>query len=958
MSATFTIARKELRALFQSPIAIIFLSVFLVVTLSVFFTQARFFARNLADVRPLFEWLPILLIFLVSAITMRSWAEERKAGTLEVLLTLPIRTWDLVLGKFIAGMALVGLALLFTIPIPFAVWRLGPLDWGPVIGGYFAALLLGGAYMAIGLCVSARTDNQVVALMVTLVLGGLMWLVGTDMVTSFFTVDNAELLRSLGTGSRFESIERGVLDLRDATYYVSVTAFFLVLNGVFLEWERLDAQSVHGKVRSAALLGTVALVGLNVVAANLWLAPVHRARIDLTAGKDYTISPATKTVLANLNEPLRIRGFFSESTHPMLAPVVPQIEDLLAEYKLYGGDKVEVEISDPNADPELEGEINETYGIKSVPFSVADRHSQSVVNAYFHVAVVYGDKFEVLSFEDLIEVRMEQSGPVIKLKNLEYDLTRAIKKVSQDFETIESLVAKLPAQAQVTAYLTPASVPPDFVATAEAMRKVGQELAAIDPAKVVFKEVDPTTDPTLQQELAEKYGIQPLAADLFGTQRFYLHMLITIGDHAERIMPRGDLKEPELRKALESAFRRATPGQLKKVALATVQPEAVQNPQLPPQMQQPPPPPDYQTLEQILGQTYTVERTDLAQGFLDEDVDVVVVGKMGQMSPLQEYALDQFLMRGGSVIALAGSYHLNIERDSLGVSPEDRSLFELLEKWGVKVDSGLVMSDQNAPFPIPVREQIPNGPMVQRIKLQPYPFFPDLRGELLNPDHASLAGITTMTMPWSSPVSPVSDTLENRTSTWLVRTGADARVRTDGNIEPTMGASGPEWTTAGEPKEATLGLAMVGKFPSYFADLPNPMAGRQPPAEGEATPLSEETLKSSVSEGRVIVLGSSELVSDIMFQIASSMQSEQHAGNMQLVQNLVDWTVEDTDLLSIRTAGPFARTLRPLGESEAEAVELGVWIMVLVPVLFVVAIPRIRRRNTQPIPLTAATEPS
>ena len=129
-------------------------------------------------------------------------------------------------------------------------------------------------------------------------------------------------------------------------------------------------------------------------------------------------------------------------------------------------------------------------------------------------------------------------------------------------------------------------------------------------------------------------------------------------------------------------------------------------------------------------------------------------------------------------------------------------------------------------------------------------------------------------------------------------------------------------------------------------------------AEGEGATLSEDTLKSSVSEGRLIVLGSSELVSDIMFQIASSMQSEQHAGNLQLVQNLVDWTVEDTDLLTIRTAGAFARTLRPLREAEANAIEIGAWILVLVPVLIVVAIPRIRRGRTQPIPLTAATERS
>ena len=102
-TAMFTIARKELRALFQSPVAILFLSVFLVLTLFLFFTQARFFARNLADVRPLFQWLPVLLIMLVSAVTMRSWAEERKAGTLEVLLTLPVPRWQLVVGKFLAA---------------------------------------------------------------------------------------------------------------------------------------------------------------------------------------------------------------------------------------------------------------------------------------------------------------------------------------------------------------------------------------------------------------------------------------------------------------------------------------------------------------------------------------------------------------------------------------------------------------------------------------------------------------------------------------------------------------------------------------------------------------------------------------------------------------------------------------------------------------------------------------
>jgi ABC-2 type transport system permease protein len=951
MSATLTIARKELRALFQSPIALIFLSVFLVLTLFLFFTQARFFSRGIADVRPLFEWLPLLLIFLVSAITMRSWAEERKAGTLEVLLTLPVRTLDLVLGKFLAGMGLVSLALLFTTPLPFTVWLVGPLDWGPVIGGYFAALMLGAAYMAIGLCVSARTDNQVVALMVTLVLGGILWLLGTDTLTAFFDTDKAEVLRSLGTGSRFESVERGVLDLRDIVYYGSLTAFFLVVNGVFLEWERLDTGSSHGKTRSAALLATVVLVGANAIAANLWLGPVHRARLDLTAGKDYTVAPVTKQMLAELPEPLRLRGFFSANTHPLLAPIVPQIRDLLSEYEVYGGDKVHVEFLDPNKDEQLEAEINEQYSIQSVPFSVADKHSQAVVNAYFHLVVAYGDKFEVLEVDDLVDVRADANGVIVKLKNLEYDLTRAIRKVSQDFETLDSLIAKLPAQAQLTAYITPGMVPGDFVDTVEAMRVVGKKMASIDPAKVVFTEMDPTTDPALQQKLADEFGIQPLAADLFGTQRFYLHMLLQVGDHAERIMPRGDLNQPELERALESAFRRSVPGQLKKVLLVTEEPKQIPNPQLPPNMQIPPPPADYTAIEQMLAQTYTVERSEIVDGFVPEDVDVVVVGKMARMNPKQQYALDQFLMKGGSVIALAGSYRITVDRQGMRSAPEDRSLFQLLEKWGVKVDNTMVMSDQNAPFPVPVQRQIPNGPTLQTIELVPYPFFPDLRGEVLNLEHAALAGIAGMTMPWSSPVSTVTETLENRTVEWLVRTGEDATLREGGKIDPERTASGLAWPPLGPPEQETLAVAVTGKFPSYFADLPNPLL------ESTSGPdPSGQTLKASVEEGRLVVLGSSELTSDLLLQLASRIQSDQHAGNVQLVQNLIDWTLQDTELLSIRTAGAFARTLRPMEEGETRAIEYRTWMLVLLPVIVVVGFTYMRRRSITPIPVTPAME--
>src|SRR5690606_18549553 len=146
-SSILQIARKELATYFSSPVAYIFLGTFLFVNLFIFFWVETFFARNIADVRPLFEWMPILLIFLVASLTMRMWSEERRMGTLEFLFTLPVNTLHLVLGKFTACLALVACALLLTIPIPVTVSFLGILDWGPVIGGYVATFFLAAAYI-------------------------------------------------------------------------------------------------------------------------------------------------------------------------------------------------------------------------------------------------------------------------------------------------------------------------------------------------------------------------------------------------------------------------------------------------------------------------------------------------------------------------------------------------------------------------------------------------------------------------------------------------------------------------------------------------------------------------------------------------------------------------------------------------------------------------------------------
>jgi ABC-2 type transport system permease protein len=950
MKSILTIGFKELKAWFQSPIALIFLGVFLFVTLFVFFSSEKFFARNIADVRPMFEWLPILLIFLVSAITMRQWAEEKKMGTLEILLTLPLKTWHLVLGKFFAGLALVALALALTLPLPITVSIIGELDWGPVIGGYVGALFLASTYLAIGLCISSRTDNQVVSLMLTLLIGGALYLVGTELVTGFFGIDGAELVSSLGSGSRFTSIERGVIDFRDLFYYGSLAAFFLTLNVFFLEVERIDTASLPGQKRLFAWLATVVLVLANVLLGNLWLAPVTFARADLTKTGEYSISQVTIDTLNQLDEPLILTGYFSDRTHPLLTPLVPQIRDLLKEYEIYSRGAVEVSFVNPNADEAVEEEINEAYGIHSFPFAIEGRHEKSVVNSYFHILIKYGDKYEVLSFADLIDVRVEGQDVEVGLRNLEYDLTRTIKRVTQDFQSLSAIFAKMPTEARLTAYITPETLPEEYKEMPDRFRTVIRKLQEQSGGKLKFEEFDPTKEAGMQQMLYDKYRLRSIPVDLFGTRSFFMHLVLEAGDNVERILPRGEVAEGDLTRALESAIKRSVPGQLKTVGLFTEEPEAPPpNPQLPPHMQPPPPQRDYRGLEQQFGEDFQVEVVTLDDGVVPEHIDILVVGKPGEMTDVQKFGLDQYLMRGGAVIALAGRYKVDTSsRGALAVAKQDAGLSEMLQTWGVSVKDALVLDDQNASFPIPVQER--KGPIVfNRVELIPYPYFPDIRKDGFAADHVAVAGLSNVTTPWASPIE--LNPPEGVEAKALLTSSAKAWISETGDISPNFDLHEDGFAMGTDLKQHILAATLTGQFTSYFADKDSPIWASSGEEGADST---GRTLKEALPGARLAVVASSEIVSDVILQMASGPGGEVHATNLSLVHNLIDWSVEDTDLLQIRASGAFARTLPPMTPEQSMGWEIGNYVIALLGMLLVFFIPWGLRLAVRPIRLQGA----
>jgi ABC-2 type transport system permease protein len=234
MSPALVISRREIRTYFNSPVAYIVVTVFTVISGYLFFTQL--FSQKQADLRELFQFFPFIFMFMVPAVTMRLLADEKSTGTLELLSTMPVRDWEVVVGKFLAALALVATAVGLTIVTALSVRLLGPLDRGPAIGGYLGALLMGGAYVAIGVMCSAFTRNSIVAFIASFGISFALYLFGR--LVSFVPQALQPVVAFLSIDGHFENVGRGVIDSRDVIYYLSVMSVCLLVATTALESRR------------------------------------------------------------------------------------------------------------------------------------------------------------------------------------------------------------------------------------------------------------------------------------------------------------------------------------------------------------------------------------------------------------------------------------------------------------------------------------------------------------------------------------------------------------------------------------------------------------------------------------------------------------------------------------------------------------------------------------------------
>lgn len=891
----WTVAKKELRGYFGSAIAVIFLVAFLGFTLYTFFWRERFFARGVADLRPLFVWLPRLLIIVVSALAMRLWSDEKKAGTLEVLLTLPIPRWKLVVGKFVSGMLLIAIALAMTLGLPLTIAQIGHLDWGPVFGGYLAALLLAAAYLSIGMCVSAATDNQIVAFLGTAVVCVLLYAVG-----DWF----GGVGRFVGMGARFDSVARGVIDVRDLAYYASVVVVGLAVNVVLLErvsWGR-------SWKRRGGVLVALALVIANAALLDAWLAPVRRARVDLSNEGIASLSSVSKDRLAALDEPLLIRAYLSKDTHPKLERLIPQLEDLLEEYRVAGGGKVRIEIVDPGDDADARAEAEERFGIQSERLGFETTTTAAVVDAYFAIAIDYGGRTAVVKLDDLVQERRVGGEQEVSLKNPEYEITKAIKKVSAQFATVDQLFASMPGTIEVTAAMAPKLLPPAMKDAPKVLEAVTAKLAAKSGGKLVYK-VEPPTSPAEERELAKHGGAV---------------VLVQTGARYQVMELPQNLEESAVEAKLVDAIRKTAPGFTRVVALW-----------------QPPPgnsrrEPAAQTFDAVreeLEKVYEVRPAALAAP-IDAEVDALLLCGPVDLTADEARNVDQFVMRGGSLVVLDGRYRRDVN-EGLVAERVMSGLDALFAAWGIHVGDDLVLDPVSDSLPVPVETKRGDGRTVTRTLELPYPFF-------VRADASQLSGTSTITqgLPgvvmqlaspvWAKPivgddVHDIDVLVESSDRAWLALT---PKLMPDMNLWPDTGFPGPDALPADKRGAQILGVAVSGGFRSTVAGGKGKSLDHSPP------------------DARVVVIGSSAFASDEMREIGQAVGSKLTPSNVALVVGAVNWALADTELTPIRGRDASAHALVTAAPDAWRWINIAIAVGLLA-VLF--AVVWVRRMRVRPI---------
>lgn len=420
MKNVLTIIKKELKGYFDHPTAYILLVAFSLLVSFFFFKTA--FINNEASLRPLFDILPWVLLFFVPAVCMRSIAEEQKEGTLELVLTQPIRDWNLIVGKFVAALIFIAIAILLTLPIPASLNGVGDFDYGTLISQYLGAIFLAAALVAVGIFASSVTKNQIVAFIVGLAVNFVLLIAGFELIVLSLPTPIAGVFKQLSVLTHFSNISRGALDVRDIIYFLSLILAFLTVSYLLLAKKKLPKKS---KNYSTLRIGTAIIVIIAIVV-NLFGSYIG-GRVDLTASKLYTLSDATKEIASNLNDIITVNVYVSQKLPTQVQLTYRDARDILSDYESISNGNIAVNYKHPDTDDNVLAEA-QSAGIPPVRFNVLKEDEFQIQQGYFGLTIQYADKTEAIPF-------IEQTS------DLEYQLTRFIKDLTTTSENTIGFLA-------------------------------------------------------------------------------------------------------------------------------------------------------------------------------------------------------------------------------------------------------------------------------------------------------------------------------------------------------------------------------------------------------------------------------------------------------------------------------------------------------------------------------------
>jgi ABC-2 type transport system permease protein len=458
--------------------------------------------------------------------------------------------------------------------------------------------------------------------------------------------------------------------------------------------------------------------------------------------------------------------------------------------------------------------------------------------------------------------------------------------------------------------------------------------------------------------LYESYGIQPFAASLFATDTYYLHLLLEIGEEAYVLYPGGQVSEADLRAEIEAALKRAAPGFLKTVGIWNPSEEPTPSPYGQGMVQ---PLSTWQQARSFLSQSYSVIPVDLSTGRVPGEIDVLVVIAPQNLGERELFSIDQYLMRGGAVVLATGSFMLSPQQFGGGIMMQatEGGVQELLASYGVEVDDAFVLDPRNEPFPQQRQRQVGNMSVVELEQVN-YPFFVDVRPDGMSQESPIVANLPAVTMHWASPII-VDETLnQDRAVDVLLQSTEEAWLRRDLSVDPdTIAYPQFGFPVEGEQMARPLAVSIRGSFESYFKDRPSPFeegAEVQVPAAPGTDQTEPEvpeqpvvgTIEVSPESSRLVVVGSSEFLNDAVLGLSQSLSPERYLNNLTFLLNSVDWSVEDEELLAIRTRGTQARLLQDMTREQQSFWEGLNYAVALLGLVALGIVWNVRQRGEEP----------